>query len=378
VDLKKLFANASERGHLTTANRINERSVIIYGAGQGYHAVERTLLKPNGITPSFIMDQNFLPNTTNFEDMPIITEISLSQLKNPSKYVIIVTQGNIDVYKLIVANLKLHTTIEILRMTSFYEYIIHEPMHSSLANPIEFFINSKNEIQAAYDLLYDEYSKSLFEGVIAAYLEEPYESLPSHQSSLQYLEGLSSGEPIGLYVGCGGYHGETLISILRHKISITSAILFEPDKENFKKMAENLKHSNITNGTKIILSANGLGAHSGIGQIDSGRGLSSRISDAGEPIQIVSLDSFLHNWAPDYITIDVEGSDLAVIEGAVEVIQKYHPRLAVSVYHKPEHLWKIILFLKRICPAFKYKLRNYSGFPYETILYASLGFDDAM
>ena len=370
MDLEKLLFNASTRERKTTFGCINERLVIVYGIGEGYFAIKRTLLKPYGIKPAYVMDRSLPSGSEVFQGIPTLTVENLSKLENPGNYVIIVTQGNSEIFQNVKDVLEEVTAIEILWMASFYDYVVHEPEHHSINNPELFFRTFSDEINSTYQLFDDQLSKILFEKIIAAYLGENDDSLPCQESKHQYLDILSPGDSIGLYVGCGGFHGETLLSILESNVDIKTAILFEPDINNFKKMVETINYSSRVKHTNTILVPSGVYSKSGIIKILSGMGLSTRVSDHGEPSQVVSLDDFLCNWKPDYMTIDVEGADLHALKGASNIIRKYNPSLGVSVYHKPEHLWEIPLFLNKICPEYRFSLRNYTGFAYETILYA--------
>lgn len=39
----------------------------------------------------------------------------------------------------------------------------------------------------------------------------------------------------------------------------------------------------------------------------------------------------------DFIKMDIEGAEVKAVEGARQTIAKYHPRMALSVYHQPDH-----------------------------------------
>ena len=87
-------------------------------------------------------------------------------------------------------------------------------------------------------------------------------------------------------------------------------------------------------------------------------------------IQCVALDDVVFDFAPTFITMDIEGAEIFALRGMRKIIERYHPKLAISVYHNPEHLWKIPLLLQEIAPDYKFYLRNYTSFSFETILYA--------
>lgn len=74
--------------------------------------------------------------------------------------------------------------------------------------------------------------------------------------------------------------------------------------------------------------------------------------------------------AVDLIKLDVEGAEPEVLLGAQGTLVEHRPQLAISVYHWPEHVWEIPLFLMNTLPDYDYYLRHYSFGRWECILYA--------
>jgi FkbM family methyltransferase len=71
----------------------------------------------------------------------------------------------------------------------------------------------------------------------------------------------------------------------------------------------------------------------------------------------------------DYIKMDIEGSELNAINGAIGVINRFKPKLAISLYHNPNDLFEIPLYLKKICPNYKFYLGHYTIHYDETVIY---------
>ena len=71
-----------------------------------------------------------------------------------------------------------------------------------------------------------------------------------------------------------------------------------------------------------------------------------------------------------YITADIEGSEMAMLEGARRTIERHRPKLAVCVYHKAADLWEIPLWLKAANPAYRIFLRHYGETAVDTVVYA--------
>ncbi|MCL1880972.1 MAG: FkbM family methyltransferase [Oscillospiraceae bacterium] len=64
------------------------------------------------------------------------------------------------------------------------------------------------------------------------------------------------------------------------------------------------------------------------------------------------------NLKPTYIKIDVEGGEAEVIKGAKEVITKYRPKMLVSLYHRPEDMFKLPLLIHSYAASYKFYLRR--------------------
>jgi FkbM family methyltransferase len=72
----------------------------------------------------------------------------------------------------------------------------------------------------------------------------------------------------------------------------------------------------------------------------------------------------------DFIKMDIEGSELAALRGAEQSIRKWTPRLAISLYHRPEDLFSIPLWLNELGCNYEFTLDHYSIHHEETVLYA--------
>jgi hypothetical protein len=87
----------------------------------------------------------------------------------------------------------------------------------------------------------------------------------------------------------------------------------------------------------------------------------------------VALDDVLAGWRPTLIKMDIEGSELAALYGARHLIAESRPSLAISVYHKPDHLWRIPLLLASWpeLGGYRYYLRSHGFNGFDAVLYAS-------
>jgi hypothetical protein len=71
--------------------------------------------------------------------------------------------------------------------------------------------------------------------------------------------------------------------------------------------------------------------------------------------------------------MDVEGAELAAIDGAGYTIRTYKPKLAISVYHKKEDLITIPQKILSLVPDYKLYLRIHLPFTSESTPGTTMG-----
>ena len=100
----------------------------------------------------------------------------------------------------------------------------------------------------------------------------------------------------------------------------------------------------------------------------------SNVSKKGNlKVQGIKIDSFVkQNKIQNIhlIKLDIEGAEYEALCGAKNTIKKHKPYLAISFYHKKEHLYQIPIFLKILNPKYEFKIVFYTSTFIDTILYA--------
>lgn len=97
----------------------------------------------------------------------------------------------------------------------------------------------------------------------------------------------------------------------------------------------------------------------------------SRVADYGsEKVIGESLDTILAGEKVTFIKMDVEGAEEKALIGAKQTIRKYKPKLAVSLYHKPEDIFVLPSLILSIRDDYKFVIRHYASRIEETVLYA--------
>jgi FkbM family methyltransferase len=90
------------------------------------------------------------------------------------------------------------------------------------------------------------------------------------------------------------------------------------------------------------------------------------------PVPLRSIDSLVNRreiGKIDFIKLDVEGAEMDCLRGARESIRRFKPKLAVSLYHKPDDLFEILLYVRDNFPFYSCHLDHYTIHAEETVLY---------
>lgn len=166
---------------------------------------------------------------------------------------------------------------------------------------------------------------------------------------------LSAGD---IVIDGGAFLGETSFWFISRGASKVYA--FEPDEMSFQVLSQNVARNKLENSVITIKKC--LADENGLLQMKmNGSGSSSSIIGGGTEVEGVTLDSFVERnklKRIDFIKLDVEGAEINVLKGATETIKKFKPKMAVSVYHKPEDIIAIPEFLNNLLPGSKFYLSH--------------------
>ncbi|MDF2530905.1 MAG: hypothetical protein K0Q65_486 [Clostridia bacterium] len=172
-----------------------------------------------------------------------------------------------------------------------------------------------------------------------------------------------------VFIDAGCYHGESALDFINWCHGKYKKIYaFEPDSQNFEICRETFQKNQMDH---LQLVNAGLWSRNEILNFTNSGGGDSRVNDSGTfKVNAVSLDEVLNGEKATFIKMDIEGSELEALKGAKQTIQKYRPKLAICLYHKPEDVLDIPLYIKSLVPDYKFYIRHYTLFQVETVLYA--------
>ena len=251
----------------------------------------------------------------------------------------------------------------------YYDYFTDT--HYWLCDPLLIKKHEKELLAFEY-MLADDYSKQILHSQIRFRLTGSVSDLiePS-PVELQYFDyTVFKRKNFNEFWDIGAFTGDTLENAIQQKMIFNKVIEFEPDLHNYQRCCQYL-HSHINyypNAKALPIAA---GSTNEILKFNNDASLSSAISCAGNvEIPSISLDSAFIGATPDFIKMDIEGSELSALKGMQNIIVKNQPLLAISIYHRPEDIYEIPLYLKNILNDYKYYIRCYGEHCFDSVLYA--------
>lgn len=243
----------------------------------------------------------------------------------------------------------------------------------------EFYDENRDKIKAVESLLADERSREVYKSVIDYKLSGDVSHLKdTHSDFSEVYRDILHAERFEYIADLGAYNGDTLREIKPFAPNIKSAVAFEPDRRNHRKLCE---YADGETAFEIKAYQKAAWSHTQTLIFDgSGNRNSTLISGESLPVakgartvevEADSLDNILPCERVDYIKYDVEGSEREAIQGSHKTIEKYSPALLISLYHRSEDIFELPLMLHEKYPEYKFYIRRREYIPaWDTVLLA--------
>lgn len=243
--------------------------------------------------------------------------------------------------------------------------------------PIFHFARDFGKVKNSYIIITSlVYKEEMYNQLIALGIKKCDIYIPDENSLISYSEKVYFDESIWkaydneIFVDAGSYNLYTSYQFSKWCNNYLKIYALEPDKDNFELCKNNLNKYNLKNVEFVnagLWNENTVLNFSHQGDLGAG----SCLSEFGESsVKVVKLDDVLNGEKCTLIKMDIEGAELNALKGAAKTIEKWKPRLAICIYHKKEDIIDIPLYLKTLVPEYKMKMRQYSTYFYDTILYA--------
>lgn len=240
------------------------------------------------------------------------------------------------------------------------------PLVHALADTVQNYRENETEYQWIRSRLFDDESRQVFDNLMEFRLTGNLRAMAGFEyaADRQYFEpflSLGKGE---VFVDGGGFDGYTSDEFARRCPDYAGIHFFEPSQKTFAVAKEKLAHLK-----HVHFHPMGLYDQRATLRFDADSGSASRIAETGEEtIEVTLLDEAVGERVT-LIKLDLEGAELKALAGSQRRILTDHPKLAVAVYHHPEHFWQVPKLVLDLRDDYNLHLRHYTEGWTETIMF---------
>ena len=226
------------------------------------------------------------------------------------------------------------------------------------------FINNIEKYQWIYEKLVDNKSKDIFTKILN--FKQTFDLNFMQGFTNNFNEQYFDDELIPnidniIFVDGGGYVGDTLPSIMKYFPTFKKIYLIEPNtlhiniaKRDFKDI-KNIEFINCGLGKEKI-------------DMQDNNDFQNNCNHNYHANNINTIDNLI-NEKIDFLKLDIEGAEVDTIIGAKNTIKKYHPILAICIYHKASHWYEVPNEVLKIRNDYNIYIRHYMEGIYETVMY---------
>ena len=333
---------------------INAKIKFIFGRNI---YTEELINKVDGI--SGIIDDFY--DKKEYLGLPIIKLEDLPQ----DSYICVVSGGNILTSLHRVKSLGFNNVIHYVDLLKYSKInFIHLVFNENFK---EVFDNCKKQFINIYNLLNDSISQEIYRKIISFryYYNINFLQGFKNREKEQYFEEFLELKNNEIFLDIGGYDGFTSLEFIKRVGDYKKIYFFEPDIQNLNKAEQLLKkHEDIE-----FLN---LGAYDKNDTLKfSSKHSASSIDENGDSeIKVCKVDDYIDEKIT-FIKMDIEGAEQKALIGAKNIIKKYKPKMAISIYHSPYDFFRIPEKIFEIVGEGVYDIyvRHYTESIYETIMF---------
>ncbi|NNN19508.1 MAG: FkbM family methyltransferase [Acidimicrobiaceae bacterium] len=174
---------------------------------------------------------------------------------------------------------------------------------------------------------------------------------------------------------CGAYDGDTLRSWIESRgSSFIRYYALEPDPSNRRLLEKYIADLRPDLAERVKVFPYAVTNFTGTARFDVTGLPSSSFGDGqGIPVECVRLDDLemeLEGLEPTFVKADIEGAELELIQGGLDILGRSHPVIAIAAYHRQDHLWKVPLAIKSLWSEYRLLLRPHNEEGWDLVLYA--------
>lgn len=330
----------NERISLWDRLKIVEKPVVLYGMGAGAEKILSVLAEKEIAVRGVFANDEFVRGHS-FHDFKVLTYAQAKQ-RFPEMIVLMAFGTH---RPSVMARAE-----EIAAEQEFYAPDV--PVCGSGLIDLPYLEAHRSKFEAVYGMLCDKPSRALLRDMLDFKLSGRLDYLMGHVTDVgEIYQTILRPGPDEIYVDAGAYDGDTAREFLRYAGGWRRMYAIEPDGRNFRKLAAQAAGWKNAVCVRAALG----GATTEPQKRSTGRGSLAGGTAAERP---ASIDDVLVGSEATVIKYDVEGEELAALEGSMDTIRRHRPKLVVSAYHRREDLFAIPLAVRALRGDYRVYLRR--------------------
>ncbi|MFA5264714.1 MAG: FkbM family methyltransferase [Opitutaceae bacterium] len=378
--------NARLRTEYSRRAKGRERSIVLFGAVSGPATIALSGLRRIGIVPLAFTDNNQNLWNTVKDGIPVLPPAeAVEKYKDSAIFVITIFNSSAVRRQLAAMGCAYVATYEML-FFGYHEVFI--PFYD-LDFPTRIFEES-NLVRKGFALWSDDFSREGYVSQLVYRMSLDPDSLVTKNDPKEeyFPKSLRKIFPCDTFVDCGAFDGDTIKDFLSIGVDYRKIISLEPDAMNFRRLKEYIEALPAEHRNRIEIIKMAVGSKKGWLSFESnGSMLSNLIDDSdGDTLSRIkgttddprtittrvesrTLDDLVPLGATGYIKMDIEGAEMDALKGATRLIETSCADWAITVYHRPDDLWKVPLVFAPHSSHYDFHLERYSEGITETVCY---------
>ena len=368
------MASITEKNLDVLNKQLSSHTTLMYGAG-GNGKKLLAIVKQHNFRVDYFIDDDFTKIGNKFCGLKVISFANLQVLCHKEQVNVILTSvfGGPILKKLcMLQNVSLYEPFELLLSTcyacSFYNKKLEQTKMKTILS----------QIQQTMTFVEDDESRKVLSTVSHVIERQGVAEAGSFfevasDEDCYFIELVLAALPVHPVIAdCGGFTGDLITALKKHKIDYSKVYSFEVNRKLFDLMCTKIE--------RYALQDRFIPINKGVWdkdekvylQVDENdiAGGNVQEDNVGTAVGALKLDSFFYEKKVDFIKMDIEGAELRALQGGIHTIRRDRPILAISLYHSPHDIAEIPVYLHNELTNYKFFVRHHSLIGSETVLYA--------
>jgi FkbM family methyltransferase len=226
------------------------------------------------------------------------------------------------------------------------------------------FINNIDKYKSTYNLLKDKKSKNIFTKILnfkqtfdLSFMDGFTNNFDEQYFDKELIPAINDI----VFIDGGAYVGDTLPNIMKFFPTFKKIYAIEPNTLHI-----NIAKRDFLNIKNIEFINCGLGKEK-VDLKDNNK-TQNNCNHNYQALNINTIDNLIDEKF-DFLKLDIEGAEVDTIIGSKNSIKKYHPILAICIYHKASHWYEVPQEVLKIRDDYDIYIRHYMEGIYETVMY---------